>query len=429
MLNARLSRSPATFGLCAPLLACLATGCLVEHRPESGANKSNASNTRAPAGSISSADVDGQNSGSATSSSTNENGNDASSKGNPSAEGGENADGGNCEDERDSVCLPSAPKEWLGPVQPQSTNDVGKLVPCPVGLNPQDFWKQQESQQATRTPDSSRNIFVDDIDAPPAKCTGCETKLDLGTCAPPKYVVRTVGPTGDESCGTVVEGFRPLHLGPECHTIDFDPDQLAPDQALSAIPARPRKEEVGCTIGKDGVEELPPAIAQNYYRICQGQPKEASCDSADASCLRFQQRHQAPHSPVACVYRRGDHTCPANQPYTKRTLIYGAIRDDRNCGKCEAKHEIGEVDCGYSIFLSSLDTNRDCAAPEIIRPEALCLSAQHLRQARASKSPFSISGTFSAITYSGSCKAAPSWGPRGQASKAEPFTLCCTPMN
>lgn len=72
------------------------------------------------------------------------------------------------------------------------------------------------------------------------------------------------------------------------------------------------------------------------------------------------------------MYRRGEHACPADQPYAKHPLVFGSLRNERSCGRCEAKHEKGEIRCGYQTALSVRETSRNCAAPESLGPQALC---------------------------------------------------------
>jgi hypothetical protein len=120
------------------------------------------------------------------------------------------------------------------------------------------------------------------------------------------------------------------------------------------------------------------------------------------------------YGPTACVFSAGDVACPG-APYVNKTVVYGGIDDQRGCSACACGAPAGATcKTGIQVYLGGVPG---------------CMGFSQTFPADGSCN--TVSGQFAGFTgvqegapMGGAC--APSGGqPSGQATGAQPTTVCC----
>lgn len=129
-----------------------------------------------------------------------------------------------------------------------------------------------------------------------------------------------------------------------------------------------------------------------------------------------------------CVYKAGDHSCPAGD-YSNKVVLYMDAADDRACTACTCGTLSGTFKCGGLFTQFSNDSCNDGSGQVI---ETLALSADQERCARVDSFPSNGPGPLGLMLTldvegldEASCPAS-GGAPTGAVRGADPVTLCCT---
>lgn len=330
-----------------------------------------------------------------------------------------------CETNSESLCIWNAPLGWRGPIQPQSAPDVSALGECQDGRAP--FLGREENVQKISFeenlafPSTVENRFVDRVSATDAQCAGgCESKLEIGACAPMSFVIRHLESESPRSCGKIAPDQPMPELKASCTALD--PNILSSDKfAVGAVPPQPFQGEAKCDPkGTPNFKKAAPDFG-DYYRICLGKEVENRSCQPGKTCTSFADREEPGRMPMSCVYKPGDVQCPAGVYEDRRIVIYGKAEDDRSCGECEVEHKKGELGCAYGINHAKNDVSATCETATPIAAEDICVTKSDLL---GPEGPWTFFGAYLSSTYTGTCTAKEP-APQGEVKLGEAMTLCC----
>lgn len=141
-------------------------------------------------------------------------------------------------------------------------------------------------------------------------------------------------------------------------------------------------------------------------QVCDGATSAGTCDGG--TCLP-----QATDFGSLCIVREGDHACPADTPYTERTLYFQDFTDNRGCTACGCQTTGWECEldleiCSVSFFQVTLNSGDG---------DEECLNSSNGDGVTILSQGFTQTGTCS--TTGGAAT--------GGAEPEKPFTVCCTP--
>lgn len=316
-------------------------------------------------------------------------------------------------------CVPTPPEGWFGPVQPQKTTDEKSLLPCPSDKVP-----EVEDTAVKSGPNAGRNVYVTKIISKPAECGACAVQLNAGNCLAARFVVKYFNSEHPERCTGIDERPPPFESSWGCNGLSSEWLVNLKNRRLSVTPPLPSLAKAECQLGGKPTQELPDLEYENYYRVCDGVPKQGSCEQGQI-CQHFEDLGLEPRQGLSCIFSRGDKACPAG-PFNDRRVVYGGVDDRRGCEGCEVLSTPGQLSCSYEMRLYNKDKTNQCPAGEgqLMRAEDLCLSYEQLG---GDESPYSVEFTNVHLQYNGTCSHTP-WEPTGDAELNDPLTLCCMAM-
>lgn len=413
MTPSRNSIRPRRSHLLVFVLSFSQASCLLNHRPGSATSKQEKT-----APETSSLPETPSSKESATKSSPRER--------NTGTESGERAPP-NCGSDSESYCLDAAPAGWFGPLQIQGAKSLTELRPCPPGTDPFESRDDAEKRENTVGIGEKYNAFASEVFAEPAKCEGCEAKLDSIRCTDAEWVAKKYDPNKSPQCGEVDTSVKKLLLEKRCqHIVVWKP--MLPDHlAESIVPPRPTKNP-GCRIGIPASPPVLPASSfRSVHRMCLGTQQQESCADGEKRCNRLSEASLAPNLPLACVAKEGEHECPAFGYNGKRLLLHAKLEDTRGCGNCKLKFEPGRIYCDYSIRVAKNDPTPTCENAKPVNPLSFCLPDMDIQKAEDNRQNYSIIHDWTKPRYTGVCETY-NWGSRGEVSLSRPYTVCCSAL-
>jgi hypothetical protein len=175
--------------------------------------------------------------------------------------------------------------------------------------------------------------------------------------------------------------------------------------------------ESGCAPASPPVpQQLTPPSWGTFGRACRGELGEG-CRDPGMACVPT----AAPPPPgfAQCIYREGDHACPAGFDYTVKHLLFGGITDDRACTACGCgAPEGGECTVYISVYEDSA-----CSTPV---DGTMASSATALCHPVIASSGFGSKSAEPPVYHPGAC--APTGAePVGTVEPVDPITYCCLP--
>ena len=137
-----------------------------------------------------------------------------------------------------------------------------------------------------------------------------------------------------------------------------------------------------------------------------------ACDDVpDQGCLA--EAIEAPLSDTLCIWREGEHECPADSVYADARVLYDGFDDQRDCTDCLCDDPIGFCDNASVTTYSS--NNCTTGVTGLATGEGFCtqVTAPTLTARYLAGSPTAF------------CPALPV-EPTGEATPTAAVTLCCT---
>ncbi len=263
-------------------------------------------------------------------------------------------------------CLPPAPAMWDGPhVVVQAPGD-GMPPMCPGSSDPLRLGGEPP------------------LDAPPADCECNPGEVD---CA----VALQAIDSNNADCSSVAD-FQLLTPGnTDCSDIEIRGEAFGLNGTDGDCP----DAEVVATTSEP--------IWDARYGVC-GLNDAVAC--GDGIC--------APPGDAtrrACVVREGIHECPPG-PYQDQVVVFESVDDQRGCGPC-----VTAPDCGAVDFYD----DPSCGGPSFFTWPAAMLGPV------CEPSPVAVDADFESVQWSGElgCTVAEAPRPNGDATPADPFTVCC----
>lgn len=321
-----------------------------------------------------------------------------------------------CEETPGQRCLAPSPDGWEGPAQPQKAKSPEDLQPC--GPQGRALALQDEKNWL---PDAKNNRYVMELSAEPAQCEACEVSVDLGQCSQATLLRFKVKADFPGQCEGPDGSQKELPITSSCVAISGD-EARSGEYALGVVRGISDRKEAKCTLAAQKEAELPPGKAPHYYRICEAQARQGAC-SGQARCMAFDKQEHAPREGKACIYREGEHACPAGD-YQDRRVIYGGYAESRACEACELNKQDGDIRCHYEIGLSKRDPQASCSNPSIVGADTLCLSEEDFLGREA---PWAIQELSRKASWSGRCESSEP-AAVGKLAPSAPWTLCCTEL-
>lgn len=246
--------------------------------------------------------------------------------------------------------------------------------------------------------------LFDEVTAPPWECRGCKPRVRIPSLSAPE-LIRYLG----TSCSADKESARFALEPSKCSPIEPTPST----GYAWGIQTPSAKGEVKCDASPI-TSSGPGREIVNHFRGCSV-IREGQCSGANEVCV-------LKRSGLSCVYRSGDHECPATYSGSRK-LLYGGVDDQRSCGKCEAVYEPGELKIQGKL---SFFNNESCAPAYLV--ESLPFSALSGRcdseQTRIDNSWLYVRYDVEESTQTGKCTTT-GWAPQGGVKKTKPVTLCC----
>lgn len=165
---------------------------------------------------------------------------------------------------------------------------------------------------------------------------------------------------------------------------------------------------------------------ERQERLCRSRSADQlSCGDSGQRCVP---KVEAGFASGVCIYKAGDHSCPAGD-YRNKVLLYMDSTDDRGCTACNCGVLSGTFKCGGLFMQFSNDSCSD-GSGEVI--ETVALNADQERCARVDSFPSGGPGPLGlrlSLEVEGldqaSCPAS-GGAPTGAVRGADPLTLCCT---
>lgn len=197
----------------------------------------------------------------------------------------------------DSTCVAAAPADWMGPVRAEDFTPATTPPECPAPFE-------------TVAADLSEGF-----DPGMATCD-CEcTPPSFNTCTMPIFY-------GAASCPDTT-GTPDVYITPnECAEADEGAGYYAVGEPIRSFG--------DCTPSDNHQIDVP--TFTTAVRLCSGTLDAPGCE-AEERCV--------PSDADLCIYREGDHACPAG-PYTVKRLLHADSTDTRACSTCECGEASGE---------------------------------------------------------------------------------------
>ena len=271
----------------------------------------------------------------------------------------------------DFACVAGPPKDWSGPVAFYEGAHDHAVPDCPSLYPDLDYLGDTGPE------------------AKPATCSECVCGTAEASCSVGLELFTNGSCKGSgEVSGALAPG--------TCVELDGSASSLELTAAVVTIKA--------CTTS-GGIADIPAAPRLTRGVACRAHRRSGGC-SAEEICVP---RPKAPFREERCIWKQGDHTCPASYPEPHRLET---VMDDRGCTPCACSAPellsctatttlFSDIACGVQIASSSNDNSCVTSMPA------------------AAMVAFTESG-------SGSAKCLPMGGaPTGAVATISQATICC----
>jgi hypothetical protein len=270
------------------------------------------------------------------------------------------------------ACVPKKPGGWNGPIALYD-GDPAASPGCPVEF-PAVAYEGN-----------------DDLVPMPAVCTGCTCGAPGVTCTPAPLVLHGNAQCANQT-GSAAQP-QPGQCGP-----------IQPPNGTAAYSAAAPQANAGACQPSMVTTMVPPPTWQTTGLACGAGATGTGC-GATSICAP---RAPSPFGAGLCVYRSGDHACPAG--YGVKHLYYDNVVDSRGCDPCTCAPAVASCAATTTVFADGV-----CIAPSLSVPnDGSCKAGP-------------VGGTITIqVTPSGSCM--PTGGaPHGTVVPgALTTTVCCT---
>jgi hypothetical protein len=276
-------------------------------------------------------------------------------------------------------CIDPIPVDWTGPVLFYH-GDAASMPACPAGYPITKF-------------QGGYNLSYKDADCNTCSCTSASLN-----CVHPDIGVFT-----DTACTdlAVTYNFTPTS-GTACGPVSME-------AGYGFGAGKPTVAVTGCK-PQGGGADLPPATFLESALVCAAEGA-GTCASGDQVCAAGQP--DTFHGGSQCIFREGDHECPA--PFDDYHLLgtEGAFDDYRSCSACActSPDQFG-CDLSYTLYSDATCTTSVLTFPA----DETCTAAATGVTAASYKAAFS---------FNGSCTAS-GGDPEGGVYPIAPVTVCCT---
>lgn len=288
-------------------------------------------------------------------------------------------------------CLAGAPAGWMGPAirSELGADQSPKACPEAFGVSPGPLYSEISASGSCGcecgTPQSlsctAATIQGRDGGTTPFQCFG-----PAPVAGYPSTVLNPVSlPVGSNSC--------------------TDVSDITAYKTLKVSPGLVGTATCGAGTPVDNLET--PSFAQQTS-LCAVQPELLTdgCELGDVCAPKLETQE------ATCIYKEGEHECPADSPYSVAQIVYEDINDKRSCGdSCECELPAG-APCGrVSISAGSCQTIAGFAGG--------CHAMPFRNQ--------STSAHFYADPADHNCSAAGEGDIEGEAVGTDDITICCMP--
>lgn len=290
---------------------------------------------------------------------------------------------GTCEGGESCFALPEG---WLGPV---ALWEGGAEAPpaCAGAFG-------EEAFTANRDLDGGANGFA---------CAPCACGAPTADCAPAPLAMFDAPPACPDATPDVT---TPQGAKDACFTIETPPGGSTGFSAAAAVTTNAK-----CSATGGEVQKQPPAWKRTARACALSAP--GPCEGG--ACAPAP---EAPFGAALCVYREGDHACPAG--LEDRRVVYEAALDTRACSACACSPK-GTVACQGTTQL--FDSQQDCEAGADVKATV----ANGGTGPNACTSTAGVSHAKFTTTVSGECEK-PTGGAKSGDVKEDPasaLTICC----
>lgn len=275
------------------------------------------------------------------------------------------------------ACVPDLlPVGWAGPVV-YGLSDVGAEPNCP-----EDYPMVQGVAPKT------------DLMAAPAVC-GCECGSASGmSCAIP--VLEDHGSAGN--CSSPEDTFN---LGGGCNDITNQGPQTRWGLDAPGV--------TGGSCAPQPSTTLPEVSFATSATVCGGAVAGPAGCEEDESCVA---RPAGEFSDFICIYRAGEHTCPAEGPFEDRLTFHESFDDGRECSTCSCGSPTGS--CTGSVALHS-SASCDAAGAGTVSTDGCIVGVAGVTVSAARWTQTGITASCTPSVTS----------PEGEAVPSEAVTFCC----
>ncbi len=152
----------------------------------------------------------------------------------------------------------------------------------------------------------------------------------------------------------------------------------------------------------------PAAEFDDLVAMCPGETTEGDCGES-AACAPLAPEGFAQES---CIYRVGDHECPADSGFTEKTTSFARLNDVRSCGACECELPTAGTSCGgetVSCNISGVTQDSTCVSSSVWNVGATAFQ-YNPDPADVECVPTEVNPVLS-----------------GEVRGVDPTTICCTP--
>lgn len=302
-------------------------------------------------------------------------------------------------DENDR-CVPPAPTGWLGPVA-KVTAPAGAELPSCDGDFASDLGvlgsELQESGSCSCACGTASDLGCSN--ATLREWTSSESSCEIGVC--------------DVVGGTCLENQQDIFPN-ECEEINASLEDEAFWQARFG-------QLTGGSCGTPSASGELSSEFGSQTRLCMAEAANEGCEEGDVCAPEVPEGFEEGQ----CIVRPGDRECPADSPYTERTLLFSSIADSRTCGTDTCSCSAPTGSCGGEIELN--DASEFAAATTVFAvlqastspfgSDNLCTAS--LSQARTA--------CYSVDLDSRSCRLSGQSEILGEAREIGATTACCLP--
>lgn len=316
-------------------------------------------------------------------------------------------------------CAASPPKGWFGPLQLQKIEYGRAALACEAAL-PKRLVVQDDVSSAMDevvSPSLKDNLFVDQVSAAAARCSGCKSKFEEGKCAPPRWSLRNLDPTTPSGCGReeLQDGGDEIESA-ECRTHEL---RSSAGQGWALLPPKVAVKARCEAVVDDVVQEIDPVKFGQFYRSCKVSPSKQRCSSKGDTCLRA--KAGAPWMNRICIGKMGEHQCAASD-FPMRLVTFAEVSDDRGCSKCSASMQGTTERCDTNIYVQFNDED-ECRSKKQVDPIEICVESLRF----VSLKPITATRDEIKYFFDGECR--PVFESRGEVKARKPVTFCCQNPN